>query len=176
MPVCGRWVGCLSFILPTGLESLWSRFPQLWLLLFFSRKLYLRMIGNDGMFNAEENLWASLAEPSAQSRACLNIRSNGKLDQVAQDRVCVTDENLQGWGFPLSWVPSQWLTIPIVKKKPFPNTSLEFADALLVSIALRHSTVCLWGKFCFDLHDPVEVENSNNLPLSAHSPAFSSSC
>lgn len=74
------------------------------------------MIGNDGMFNAEENLWASLAEPSAQSRACLNIRSNGKLDQVAQDRVCVSDENLQGWGFPLSWVPSQWLTIPIVKK------------------------------------------------------------
>lgn len=141
----------------------------------FSRKLYLRMIGNDGMFNAEENVWASLAEPSAQSRACLSIRSNGKLDQVAQDRVCVSDENLQGWGFPLSWVPSQWLTIPIVKK-PFPNTSLEFADALLVSIALHHSTVRLWGKFCFDLHDTVEVENSDNLPLSAHSPAFSSSC
>lgn len=96
------------------------------------------------MFNAEENLWTSLAEPSAQSRACLSIRSNGKLDQIAQDRVCLSDEYLQGWGTPSFLGPILVTGHPHCKKnQTFPTTSLEFADALFVSVVLYHSTLCL---------------------------------
>lgn len=59
----------------------------------------------DEIFNAEENLRTSLVEHSAQSRAKLNIRSNVKLDQTAQDLVYLSYAYLQGWRFPLPWAP-----------------------------------------------------------------------
>lgn len=45
------------------------------------------MIKNDGIFNAEGNLWTSLVESPVRKRANLGVRSNVKLDHIAQDLV-----------------------------------------------------------------------------------------
>lgn len=66
----------------------------------------------DEIFNAEENLRTSQVEYSAQSRAKLNVRSNFKLDQTAQDLVYLSYAYLQGRNIPSSLRPS---AVPIVK-------------------------------------------------------------